>query len=223
MGPARSRDAAGFVKGRRTLGLAAGGVLLLAVGLIVGRLLTPAATPTPSTDSAAAGFLRDMQVHHAQAVEMAMLVRDRTDNPEVRQLAYDIAVAQATQSGSMYGLLEAWGLPQFGPQPAMTWTLLPTLDGSDDDHQMTPGSPAMPGMTTSAQISELTAAQGDGAVRLFLTLMIAHHQGGVEMADAALARTEVPQVVSLATGIQRSQSAEITVMQNLLQNLPATS
>ena len=134
---------------RRILGFAAGGVLLLAVGLIVGRLLAPSVTPTPSTDSAAAGFLRDMQVHHAQAVEMAMLVRDRTDNPDVRQLAYDIAVAQASQSGAMYGLLEAWDLPQFAAQPAMTWTLLPTLDGSGDDHQMDADAPGMPGMATS--------------------------------------------------------------------------
>ncbi len=208
---------------RRILGFAAGGVLLLAVGLIVGRLLAPSVTPTPSTDSAAAGFLRDMQVHHAQAVEMAMLVRDRTDNPDVRQLAYDIAVAQASQSGAMYGLLEAWDLPQFAAQPAMTWTLLPTLDGSGDDHQMDADAPGMPGMATSQQIAALTAASGDDAVRQFLTLMIVHHEGGVAMAEAALARTEVPQVVSMATGIERSQSAEITVMQTLLAGLPATN
>ena len=207
---------------RRTIALAVGGVLLLVLGLILGRALAPSVAATPSTDSAAAGFLRDMQVHHAQAVEMALLIRDRTDDPEVRQLAYDIAVGQATQSGTMYGLLEAWNLPQRAPQPAMTWTLLPTIDGSDDGHQMDPGAPAgMPGMATSAQIADLTAAAGDDAVRQFLTLMIAHHQGGVEMADAALARTDVPQVVSLASGIQRSQQAEIIVMQDLLAALPA--
>lgn len=207
---------------RTTVALAVGGVLLLALGLILGRVLAPGVTPTPSTDSAAAGFLRDMQVHHAQAVEMAFLIRDRTDDPAVRQLAYDIAIGQATQSGQMYGLLEAWNLPQRSPQPAMTWTLLPTLDGSDDGHQMDPTAPvAMPGLATSDQIAELTAASGDDAVRLFLTLMIAHHQGGVAMADAALARTDVPQVVSLAGGIQRSQRAEITAMQDLLAALPA--
>ena len=84
-----------------------------------------------------------------------------------------------------------------------------------------PTPPRMPGMATSEQIAALTAASGNDAVRQFLTLMIAHHQGGVEMADAALARTTVPQVVSMATGIQRSQSAEITVMQNLLASLPS--
>lgn len=206
---------------RRAAALAVGGVLLLVVGLLLGRVLTPG-IPTPSTDSAAAGFLRDMQVHHAQAVEMALLVRDRTDNAEVRLLAYDIAVGQATQSGQMYGLLEAWNLPQRSPQPAMTWTMLPTIDGSaGGGHQMDPSAPAgMPGMATPDEIAELTAASGDEAVRLFLTLMIAHHQGGVEMADAVLARSDVPQVVTLASGIQRSQRAEITAMQDLLAALP---
>ena len=65
------------------------------------------------------------------------------------------------------------------------------------------------------------AAQGVDAVRLFLTLMIAHHQGGVEMAEAVLARTDVPQVVSLATGIERAQQAEIVAMRELLAQLPA--
>jgi uncharacterized protein (DUF305 family) len=206
---------------RAVVGLAVGGVLLLVLGFVGGRLLAPTAT-TPSTDSAAAGFLRDMQVHHAQAVEMALLVRDRTDDAEIRQLAYDIAVGQATQSGTMYGLLEAWDLPQASPEPAMTWTLLPTTDGSDGGHQMDASAPGgMPGLATSEQMAQLSAASGDDAVRLFLTLMIDHHRGGVEMAEAVLARSDVPQVVSLATGIERSQSSEITVMDDLLKARPA--
>ncbi len=148
---------------------------------------------------------------------MALLVRDRTDDATVRQLAYDIAVSQATQSGQMYGLLEAWNLPQASADPAMTWTLLPTLDASQGGHQMDPTAPdGMPGMATEDQIAELTAASGDDAVRLFLTLMIAHHEGGVAMADAVLARTDNSQVVSLATGIQRAQKAEIVAMQQML-------
>jgi uncharacterized protein (DUF305 family) len=78
----------------------------------------------------------------------------------------------------------------------------------------------MPGMATPDEIAALTAASGDDAVRLFLTLMIAHHEGGVAMADAALARTDVPPVVTLATGIQRAQRGEIIVMQDLLDGLP---
>ena len=197
--------------------------LLALVGVFVlGRLTVGAVAPAPTTDSAAAGFLRDMQVHHAQAVEMALLVRDRTDDETVRTISYDIAVTQASQSGSMYGLLDAWNLPQLSSQPAMTWTLLPTIDGSaGGGHQMDPEAPGgMPGLATAAQIGELENATGDDAVRIFLTLMIAHHEGGVEMADAVLARTDVPQVVSLATGIRKAQQAEITAMQDLLAGLP---
>jgi uncharacterized protein (DUF305 family) len=206
----------------RILAIAAAAVVALVGVFALGRVSVGPVEPTPSTDSAAAGFLRDMQVHHAQAVEMAMLVRDRTDDPAVRQLAYDIAVTQASQSGSMYGLLEAWDLPQLSPSPPMTWTLLPTIDGSSGGgHQMDVDAPdGMPGMATSAEIDELEAADGEGAVRLFLTLMIAHHEGGVEMAEAVLARTDVPQVVSLATGMERAQRAEIVAMQGLLADLP---
>jgi uncharacterized protein (DUF305 family) len=195
-------------------------VLAIAGAFVTGRF-TAGAVPTPTTDSAAAGFLRDMQVHHAQAVEMALLVRDRTDHETVRTIAYDMAVTQAGQSGTMYGLLDAWSLPQRSSQPAMAWTELPALDGSESGHQMDPDAPAgMPGMATDAEVAALEAASGDAAVRLFLTLMIAHHEGGVEMADAVLARSEVPQVVSLATGIRRAQQAEIDAMQDLLAALP---
>ncbi|MEO8528456.1 MAG: DUF305 domain-containing protein [Pseudolysinimonas sp.] len=202
--------------GRIIAALVVLGLLLAGGGFLAGRAVAPAAI-TPTTDSAAAGFLRDMQVHHAQAVEMSLLVRDRTDDEAVRQLAYDIAVSQATQSGQMYGLLEAWNLPQASPAPAMTWALLPATDGSESGHHVDPTAPSgMPGMATADQIAELTAASGDDAVRLFLTLMIAHHQGGVDMADDVLARTDNSQVVSLATGIQRAQKAEIVAMQQML-------
>ena len=206
-------------RGRTVAGLVLAAVLVAAAGFVGGRL-SVAVPDIPTTDSAAAGFLRDMQVHHAQAVEMALLVRDRTDDETVRTIAYDMAVTQAGQSGQMYGLLDGWGLPQRSAQPAMTWTQLPAVDGSGG-HQMEPGSPAtMPGMATQEQLAQLRAASGDDAVRLFLELMIPHHQGGLEMAEAVLARTTVPQVVSLATGIERAQNSEIAVMRDLLAALP---
>lgn len=196
-------------------------VVLAGGGFLVGRLTSPVAPP-PTTESAAAGFLRDMQVHHAQAVLMAMLVRDRTDDETVRVIAYDIATAQAGQAGQMYGLLDAWGLPQAGPAPAMQWTELPTIDGSTGGGHSMGDDPAagMPGMVTDAQLAELRAASGDDAVRLFLELMIEHHRGGVEMAEAVLARSDVPQVVNLATGIVRAQLSEIQAMETLLAALP---
>ena len=188
---------------------------------LAGRLTANGTVTTPTTDSAAAGFLRDMQVHHAQAVEIALLARDRTDDETVRTISYDMAVTQATQSGVMYGLLDAWGLPQRSSQPAMAWTGLPAIDGSDSGHQMDPELPGgMPGMATSAELDALRAASGDEAVRIFLDIMIRHHEGGLEMAEAVLVRTDVPPVISLATGIRRAQQAEILAMRDLLAALP---
>jgi uncharacterized protein (DUF305 family) len=200
-------------------------VLLATGGFLVGRLAASGPdAATPTSESAAAGFLRDMQVHHAQAVDMAMTIRDETDDPALRLLAYDIAIGQSTQAGQMYGLLEAWGLSQAPPLPPMTWMSQPVIDGSDDGEHggMTPGVTAMPGMATDAQLAQLRAATGQDAERLFLTLMIAHHQGGLAMAQAVLARTTQPDVVTLAHGIIRSQTSDIDAMQKMLEHLAPT-
>jgi uncharacterized protein (DUF305 family) len=193
-------------------------VLLGTGGFLIGRFSSPSAAEVPATSSAAAGFLRDMQVHHAQAVDMAMTIRDISTDPALRRLAYDIALGQSNQSGRMAGLLEAWGLPQASAEPAMTWMSQPVIDGSSGDHghgATTDGT--MPGMATSAQLAQLRGATGVEAEKLFLTLMIAHHQGGLAMAEGVLARTTVPQVVSMANGIIVSQQSDIDAMEKMLK------
>ena len=193
------------------------GALLLAATFVVGRVTAPVVV-NPTTTSADAGFARDMQVHHQQAVEMSMLIRDRTDDPTIRQLAYDIATTQAQQAGQMYGWLSSWDLPQFG-EPAMTWMSRPAPgvehghDGDDSEHE--PGSPR-PGMATLSELDTLSNLTGVEAERMFLELMIAHHEGGVEMAEAILDRSDTPVVVDLASGIIVAQSAEIDLMTRLL-------
>ncbi len=194
--------------------------LVLAVGAFaVGRFSVPS-TVTPTTTSADAGFARDMQVHHQQAVEMAMLVRDLTDDPDVRLLAYDIATAQAQQAGQMYGWLASWGLTQAG-EPSMTWMSRPTLDGDTHGHEgaastHAPGGP-MPGMATFEQLQELAGLSGVEAERMFLELMIEHHLGGVEMAEAVLDRTDTRVVVDLASSIVKAQASEIELMERMLK------
>ncbi len=87
-------------------------------------------------------------------------------------------------------------------------------------HGMAAGSgtvpTTMPGFASDADIARLTAAQGTDAERIFLQLMIAHHQGGVEMADAVIARTADPVVLALANSIVFAQTGEIQYMQQLL-------
>lgn len=204
-------------------------VVVAVVAFSLGRLST-LAEPTPADQSAEAGFARDMQVHHLQGVELAMIVRDLTDDPDVRRLAYDIATTQAQQAGQMYGWLEEWDLSQAGSEPSMTWMTRPPLEGAStgehgDGHGASgtdaaasahePGAP-MPGLATPEQIASLQAATGVEAERQFLELMIAHHRGAVEMAEAVLDRAETRVVVRLAESIVASQAAEIELMQGML-------
>ncbi|WP_353808686.1 DUF305 domain-containing protein [Agromyces sp. SYSU T00194] len=195
-------------------------IALVAVAFSLGRLST-LGQADPTTVSAEAGFARDMQVHHLQGVELAMIIRDGSDDPDIRRLGYDMATAQAQQAGQMYGWLEEWGLPQAGSEPQMTWMTRPALAGAGGEHAdhdasaHTPGDP-MPGLATYAQVEALRAAEGVEAERMFLTLMIRHHEGALEMSEALLARSTHPVVTSLAQAIIDSQSAEIALMTELL-------
>ena len=204
----------------RTVVAAALAIVLVGVGAFsIGRLTTPVEA-TPSSTSAAAGFARDMQVHHDQGVELAFLIRDRTDDEQLRTLSYDIAIAQANQSGQMLGWLNIWNLPQASPEPSMTWMSRPPLSGATDHHgnpgtAHTAGEP-MPGLATREQMDTLRAATGVAAEKIFLELMIAHHEGAVEMADAVLTRTDVSDVRTFATAVIAAQESEIRYMEELL-------
>ena len=104
-------------------------VIVAVAAFSIGRLST-LAEPTPTDTSAEAGFARDMQVHHQQGVELAMIIRDLTDDPDVRLLGYDIATTQAQQAGQMYGWLAEWDLSQAGSEPSMTWMTRPAEGGA---------------------------------------------------------------------------------------------
>ena len=187
---------------------------LSAVALLVGVLGTLVLggdrSSTPSDWSADAGFARDMQTHHHQAVEMAFLVYTRTQDPDVRTLAYDIATSQQQQAGQMYAWLRLWGLPQTGSREPMAW-----VGGEHADAHVRPDG-TMPGMATAAQLDELRAASGVEAERLFLRLMIEHHRGGVAMADAAVAQAETREVRTLASAIASAQTSEIRLLEDML-------
>src|SRR5215203_6610274 len=158
------------------------------------------ASRPPADDSPEAGFARDMIVHHAQAVQMAEIVRDKTQSDSIRLLTADLALTQQAQIGMMLGWLGEWGLPVAETEPAMSWMGQPT-EG------------LMPGMATPEEIDRLSEAPPDVADVLFLRLMIAHHQAAIPMAKAVLKRTERPEVIQLAESIEVSQRAEIENMQ----------
>jgi uncharacterized protein (DUF305 family) len=162
----------------------------------------------PGDDSAEAGFARDMIVHHAQAVQMAGIVRDKTEDDSIRTLATDIALTQQGQIGQMQGWLAVWGLPQTGNGPAMSWM----------GH---PHEGPMPGMATQGEINELRDAPPDEADALFLRLMIEHHRAALPMAEAILKRTNRPAVEQLAGAIATSQAGEIRAMEDMLRKMGA--
>lgn len=159
----------------------------------------------PGNDSAEAGFMRDMNLHHSQAVEMAMIIRDRTEDPELFALATDIALTQSTQMGAMQAYLESWGLPFASADPPMTWMGMPIEDG------------LMPGMATPDQIQQLRDLPVAEAEVLFLELMIRHHQGGVEMAEALLERSDHSSIELMAQRTIALQDMEIGSMNQMLE------
>ena len=157
----------------------------------------------PAADSVDVGFARDMSIHHEQAVQMAALVYDRSDDPAVRLLAFDILTTQQGQIGIMSGWLDAWDVPWTTTGPRMAWMGMPT-EG------------LMPGMATTEQLDSLRAADGAAADVLFLQMMIPHHVGGVDMAAAAAVDAERASVRQLATAMAEAQTSEIAYMNELL-------
>lgn len=167
------------------------------------------ASREPGDRSAEAGFARDMMVHHAQAVEMAEILRDKTENAEMRTMAADIALTQQGQIGQMQGWLAVWGLPITSPEPAMSWM------GHPEEGRM-------PGMVSPGEINTLRKAPAREAERRFLQLMIPHHQAALEMSDAILERSGRPEVRRLATAIKESQESEIKIMKQMLEKRGAS-
>ena len=73
------------------------------------------------------------------------------------------------------------------------------------------------GMATPAQMTELSTASGVSAERIFLTLMITHHRGALDMSTAVLERSEHPVVRAFARAVLISQQSEIDLMTRMLQ------
>lgn len=189
---------------------------LIAIGGAGAVILGLGGNAYPAADSVDAGFARDMSIHHRQAVLMAGLARDRTSDPELALIAYDIETSQLNQVGQMQGWLSLWDLYQSTGE-AMSWM------GADSEMDMSgSGEGQMPGMASADELDELRAAQGAEFDVLFLQLMIRHHQGGAPMARYAAEHAEVDPVRTLATSIEESQSAEIGSLTDMLTERGAT-
>lgn len=178
-------------------------VMLISVVVVVWAVMR---TASPRESSVEAGFARDMSEHHGQAVEMALILQQRTEDEELWFIVTDMMLTQQAQIGQMRGWLDVWGLHPSSDGTKMAWM----------DH---PTTGRMPGMATPEQIQQLQDLPVAEAEDLFLELMIIHHQAGVEMAEAAIERTDNDAVLVLAESIHRAQVSEIENMQRMRERL----
>ncbi|WP_329055668.1 DUF305 domain-containing protein [Amycolatopsis sp. NBC_01488] len=203
-----------------------GGTLLavLLIGGVAGMFVTRAvdepAAATPAAGSVEVGFAQDMSTHHLQAVTMAGIARDRTTDPEIKQLAFDIERTQLEQVGRMKGWLMLWDQPEQAIGAPMQWMTEPM--SGHDGMSMAPSSvnPAggalMPGMATDTELTKLRSLSGRAFDVYFLQLMLRHHQGGAAMAQYAAAHSSLPALKALVNSILTSQGAEVDQMKLML-------
>ena len=158
---------------------------------------TVTGTPPPAGPNAAdTGFVRDMMVHHAQAILMAGWAPTRAHDPAVRRLAERIRVTQQPEIDAMSAMLTGWG----ETPPDLTHT----------EHENHAG---MPGMAAPAELQRLRRSSGTDFDRLFLRLMIRHHQGAVTMSKTLAGQDQ--RAADLAQEIGVGQTKEIVIMQRL--------
>ncbi|MCP2180386.1 DUF305 domain-containing protein [Prauserella alba] len=167
-------------------------------------------TPKPATsepgmrasaehNDADIAFAQGMIPHHRQAIEMSELADDRAGSPELRRLAARIERAQAPEIATLRGFLSSWDAPE-----------------SATDHGAGEHS-GMSGMMTDEQLRRLERSDGTTFDRLFLDMMIDHHEGALRMARDQLANGTSPEATELAREIIDTQRAEITEMRGLLE------
>lgn len=154
-------------------------------------------------------FMQDMIPHHHQALQMAVLAPDRTNQPQVLEAAQRIMVSQQDEIDFM----QQWLGERDQPIPDPT-----AHDAMHHEHKL------MAGMATPEQMAELAAAQGLDFDRLFLQLMIKHHEGAVKMVEKLHEQPGSafdPVLFEFTNAIVNDQTAEIEKMNLLLVGLSA--
>ena len=186
--------------------------------LVVGLLLAgcgddepadePAGTSATAHNDADVAFAGEMIQHHAQALAMVDLTVGRELDPEIQAIAESIRAAQGPEIETMTDWLTEWD----EPIPATVRDHLNAEGHGDhgDDTGMD-----MPGMMSADEMAALGAASDAEFGDLFVTMMIEHHEGAVEMAQAEQEDGRYEPAVTLAEQIESGQAAEIETMQML--------
>jgi uncharacterized protein (DUF305 family) len=175
---------------------------------------TSSSSPSSNFNDADVTFAQSMIPHHQQAVEMADMARTHASAADVKQLADKIEAAQGPEITTMTGWLEDWG------QQVPSGAASDTDDmGHDTSHDMDSMGPSdMPGIMSEGDMKALDAAIGAKFDQMFLTMMVEHHSGAIEMAQTEQSDGKNPDAVALAKTIEADQNTEITQMQDLLNS-----
>ena len=179
---------------RKTIVVAVAAAALLATAGCRIQSEDKSADPRPHNE-ADVSFAQLMIPHHEQAVEMTKLAATRAESQDVKELAAAIEAAQAPEIERMQGWLDAW-------------------DAGGASHDMSHDE--MPGMVDDSMMNELGRASGAEFDRLFLTAMIAHHEGAIAMAESERSDGIHKGALTMADDIIRTQNAEIKRMRKLL-------
>ncbi|MFI1204409.1 DUF305 domain-containing protein [Streptomyces sp. NPDC020883] len=163
----------------------------------------PASAPAGRHNKADVAFAQGMIPHHRQAVAMADMVVAHGSSNEVKALAEKVEQEQSPEIQTMTTWLKSWG--QRVPQ------------GMNEMPGMGHGGPsAMPGMMSDRQMNQLKGTSGAACDRMFLTMMIEHHQGAIEMANTEKRQGAYGPAKKMARNIVTSQTAEIAQMRKML-------
>jgi len=184
--------------------LTAGLALMTACSATTTTTTTSDAAKVASFNDADVQFATDMIPHHTQALSMVDLTVDKDLSPEVEALADDIRMAQTPEIEQMAGWLEEWGEP------------VPVTGRDHAGHDM--AAMDMPGMASMDDMAALENADGPEFEQMFLSMMIEHHQGAIEMAQTELDEGANAAAKKLASEIISAQEQEIATMQSLLSS-----
>jgi len=157
-----------------------------------------------------AQFLDQMIVHHQGALMSTRAMTTDSTRPELRDLADDIITSQSTQLDQMRTWRQQW-YPDLAPTFAMGGSGGAMMSGAGDE---------MMGASDGGMMSG-SMMSGPATDRMYLQMMIAHHQLAVGMAEQAQVQAAHPELVDLAVTIAIEQAAEINRMRGYLADLSA--
>ena len=164
---------------------------------------TATAAGDEAHNAADVAFLQGMIPHHAQAITMSDMFLAQDDST-ITELAEQIKAAQQPEIDTMTGWLEEWG-----------------EEVPDSDGHMGMGGMDMDdmGMMSPDDMDDMGTMSGAGFDRMWLQMMIEHHEGAVEMAKEQEADGQHAGALALAADIVTTQEAEIVQMEAMLEDL----